>query len=70
MLTIVFFFTNLETFDFLVDTYDTLLCAGALCPTHINNDSFESLAAITKPGTYEDSCVKRVKVKVSRVKVY
>ena len=34
------------------DTYDTLICVGALDVTHVNQTCFESLAAITKPGIY------------------
>ena len=37
-------------FFYFSDTYDLLVCVGALSVCHVNEQCLEPLAAITKPG--------------------
>ena len=64
------FIINSLPYLFLADTYDTLFCAGALSPTHLSYDSFESLAAITKPGIFAGNYVNCGKVSISLWQLY
>ena len=41
--------------NYFLDTYDVLICVGALHTSHVRCESFESLAAITKPGKISGS---------------
>ena len=41
--------------NYFLDTYDVLICVGALHTSHVRYESFESLAAITKPGKISGS---------------
>lgn len=64
------FMINSLPLSVLADTYDTLFCAGALGPTHLSHDSFESLAAITKPGKCTGNYVNCGKVSISLWQLY